>query len=357
MPFGAIGRTIGAIGSGVAGAVGRVAGFALDQIQELGTTLGPLTNLSINEPTEGYNGPLVFPHALRSLDRPLICLTAFIKEDGALDIRHIFLPIPAELSFTDSANYNELNLGAITGAALGAAQAAGGGAGSALDAASNTFNQLKSLKGENESLSSVGADVLQIIKANTETAQQASLLSRTIANPNTNVTFSGHGVRQFTFNFKMIAKDPEESNTIMRIHERFRHYTYANLKDDENNLLLSYPPTWQIRFMAPKYTATTVTEQANGVSLQEITHIPRIFSCYLTNVSTTINGEGNMYYHDNAPLSVDVSLTYQETRALTRNDIRDMENDKLGNRGIDENGNPSIRTQRQESVDDAVGNR
>ena len=39
-----------------------------------------------------------------------------------------------------------------------------------------------------------------------------------------------------------------------------------------------------------------------------------------------------------------MNITYQETRALTRNDIEDMENDQLQNRGVDPNtGNPVIQ--------------
>ena len=82
----------------------------------------------------------------------------------------------------------------------------------------------------------------------------------------------------------------------------------------------------------------------NGTTLTEMKHIPRIFSCYLTGVNTTINDQGNMYHPDNAPLSVTISITYQATRALNRKDLLDMENDQLQNRGIDENGIPTVST-------------
>ena len=198
----------------------------------------------------------------------------------------------------------------------------------------------------NQAASTTGADVLEIIAGKTKFADQASLLTRTVSNPNTNIAFKGHGIRSFTFNFTMMAKYAEEAETIRKIHNRFRRLTYANLKDDENNILLSYPPTWQVRFMAPQSSddPSNPALTANGTTLTEMKHIPRIFSCYLTNVSTTINDQGNMYHPDNAPLSVTVSITYQETRALNRKDLIDMENDQLQNRGIDENGIPTVST-------------
>ena len=48
-----------------------------------------------------------------------------------------------------------------------------------------------------------------------------------------------------------------------------------------------------------------------------------------------------MYFQDNAPLEVQIALTFTETRALNRADIEQMERDQLGDRGIDENGQPS----------------
>jgi hypothetical protein len=42
---------------------------------------------------------------------------------------------------------------------------------------------------------------------------------------------------------------------------------------------------------------------------------------------------------------VDISVSYQETRVLTRTDIDDLEADTVGaNRGIDENGVPQNTT-------------
>jgi hypothetical protein len=326
MPF-------GKIGSSLSKGFSDVKQNISDQFEEISTSF---KNIGVTGDNEGpeYTGPLVFPHALRNLDRPIICMTAFKKEGEGVQQEHIFLPIPNELAFSDAAEYNEIALGALVGAGMGAAQQ---GVESTMGSVQAAAGQMSSLK---------GADVLEIIAGKTKFADQASLLTRTVANPNTNVGFKGHGIRSFTFNFTMMAKYAEEAETIRKIHNRFRRLSYANLKNDENNILLSYPPTWQIRFMAPQSSEenSNAALTANGTTLTEMKHIPRIFSSYLTGVTTTINDQGNMYHPDNAPLSVTLSITYQETRALNRKDLIDMENDQLQNRGINENGVPTITT-------------
>jgi hypothetical protein len=323
----------GKIGSNLSKGFSEVKQNLSDQFEEISTAF---KNIGVTGDNEGpeYTGPLVFPHALRNLDRPIICMTAFKKEGEGVQQEHIFLPIPNELAFSDAAEYNEVELGALVGAGMSAAQQGIQGSMGAVKAAAAQVSSV------------TGADVLEIIAGKTKFANQASLLTRTVANPNTNVSFKGHGIRSFTFNFTMMAKYAEEAETIRKIHNRFRRLSYANLKDDANNILLSYPPTWQIRFMAPGSSddPSNSTLTANGTTLTEMKHIPRIFSCYLTGVSTTINDQGNMYHPDNAPLSVTISITYQETRALNRKDLIDMENDQLQNRGISETGIPTIST-------------
>jgi hypothetical protein len=186
------------------------------------------------------------------------------------------------------------------------------------------MSRVTSLKAEE-----VGA----IVKNANPFADQISLATRSVKNPNTNVLFKGHGIRSFSFNFKMIAKSADEAELIRQIHERFRHYSYAELVNEATGFMLAYPPVWVIRFYSP---------DGNG-GFEETSHIPRIFSCYLEGVTTNINPSSVTFYNDGAPTEVDVSLNFKETRGLTRKDIADMEQDKLKNRGIDPNtGRPTL---------------
>ena len=140
-------------------------------------------------------------------------------------------------------------------------------------------------------------------------------------NPNTNTTFGGNTIRNFQFQFKLIARSQAESEEIRKIHNKFRAFTYADSRSNAQNLILAYPPTWTIKFL--------------DTAKKENKFIPKIFSCYLTGFTSTLNPTVNMFHDDGSPLEVDISLQYQETRVLTRADIDDLEAGLLGDRGID----------------------
>ena len=75
--------------------------------------------------------------------------------------------------------------------------------------------------------------------------------------------------------------------------------------------MLQYPSLWHIEFLSPDMT--------------ELQYIPKIFSCYITGAGTTINSTDNTYRNDYSPHEVDVSVQFQESKILTRNEIEDLE--------------------------------
>ena len=54
-------------------------------------------------------------------------------------------------------------------------------------------------------------------------------------------------------------------------------------------------------------------------------YIPKIFTCYLTGFTTTINSSANTYRKDMSPYEIDVSCQFQESKVLTRNELEDLE--------------------------------
>ena len=116
----------------------------------------------------------------------------------------------------------------------------------------------------------------------------------------------------------MIPKSPTEADEIKAIHEFFRKYTYAErgrtAEQTQGNFTLKYPPIWNIDFLDM------------GFGGDPNKFIPRIFSCYLTGVQSTFNGSANAFHRDGAPLEIDMTVNYTETRELTRDDIVDTLN-------------------------------
>ena len=62
-------------------------------------------------------------------------------------------------------------------------------------------------------------------------------------------------------------------------------------------------------------------------------------------MSSTFNSTSATFHTDGSPLEVDISISYQETRALTRYDIENLANDT--NRGI--NVDTGLATTQQSS--------
>ena len=261
---------------------------------------------------------LIYPPEMRGdVERPCIMFTAHDRHfGGGVTQHHIWFPAPSGISMQDSASYGSVDIGASGAALMNTISGKGGLGGIA--------SQIKSLN--KEQLKSITAEAIPVPQKYKDVA---SLSSQQVSNPNTNTTFTSNGVRTHTMSFKMIARSADESELIRQIHSKFRYFTYASNGGDGNNITLAYPPVWTIKYM----------NMDSGV---ENKFIPRIYACYLTGVTTTMNEGGNIYFLDNAPLEVSIQLSFTETRALNRMDIEQMERDQLGDRGIDENGQPSV---------------
>lgn len=299
------------------------------QLKEISSKLTDITGGGEKVAADKNTQDLIFPIEMAGQPRPCICFTCFAKVDNKPMQLHSWFPIPSNINFSDTANYTELSLGAIGGALAGDIQSAYTQGGNAMD---GILNRMKSFRADEAAV---------IARSINPYADQIRLASRSVKNPNTNTTFNGHDIRAFSFSFKMIAKSRKESELIRQLSERFRHYSYAELVNEATGFMLAFPPVWTIRFMTP---------DENG-SFVETKSIPRIFSCYLKSVETSINADSVTFYNDGAPTTVDITLSFQETRALTRKDITEMENDKLENRGIDpDTGRPLLSTVIEEDV-------
>ena len=209
--------------------------------------------------------------------------------------------------FNDLAAYSQINMGMIS--ALGdIAKAAGnaeGGIGSMLKAAAGDAGA------QTFSGGGIGASILLPKQLGLESASKAmEFSSKQVVNPRTNTAFDGNSLRAFQFDFKMIASSESEVRTIDAIQNVLRNNTYAK-EIGGRKTMLQYPPLWNIEFLDP--------------NMQELEYIPKIFSCYMTGLTTTINTSDNTFRTDYSPHEVDISLQFQESKILTRNELEDLE--------------------------------
>ena len=233
---------------------------------------------------------------------PFIQFVAKVKEEGNYSV---FLPIPSGLTFSDNMQYSSLDLGImgnITSKAVGAAvnqsnlfSGIGAGIGAGVGTIVNQIKSTNAAAALSIATKFVGADNL---------SNAIDFGARQVIAPNTNTAFQNSGVRQFQFSFKMMPTDQKEADTISQIVRLFRQ----NMYPEANDLILTYPPVWNIKFF-------------NGHEPKENTKLPGIHSCYLIAMSAVYNSSGNMFHADGHPVETDIQLTFEETRALTFNDI------------------------------------
>ena len=220
----------------------------------------------------------------------------------------IYLPCPANIAFGDQASLSTIDLG-ISGAQL--------------NDRVNNRNNTQDVAASDVLTSAIKNAGTKLLSTFSESQTNNFLFAnRTLVNPFQNTAYQGAGIRSFTFNFKMIAESPKEAMQIKAICDRFRAGMYAktggfttDITDSLVGAALKYPPIWQIDFISHMNN--------NGMVINK--HIPKIFACYLQSFNTTFNTTSGAWHYNGAPLEVDCSITYQESRALTHNDITGME--------------------------------
>ena len=144
---------------------------------------------------------------------------------------------------------------------------------------------------------------------NTGVANALTLQNRTIINPNIRALFKGVGLREFTFQFKMIARSQLEAEVIRQIIEHFRTEMYPEALDVGGaDIGFRFPNLFEIIF------------NYKGVPNK---NMPKLMLCYLRNVSTTINPTGGAFRRDGQPNEVDLTLSFVEHRTLDKRDIKD----------------------------------
>ena len=236
--------------------------------------------------------PLKYP---TDLDNAFV--TSFSCTDNATNTKsevNILLPMPnGGLAFADGGQYSEVDLGF-----LGANQLSE-------ESKEGILKRIGTTTGD--------AGIKSILLNTIPGAGEAKLASgnKTLLAPNTNTSFTNNTVRSFTFAYKLSPRNLGESNVIKAIDDAFRELTYASNMSQAAKVLLQFPPTWRIRFLSNK----------GGDSASENDYLPKIADCYLTSYNSNFNASGNLYHADGQPTEVDISLTFQETRVQTREDI------------------------------------
>lgn len=259
---------------------------------------------------------LVFPSEFRQSAAgkpyPAICFS-YISKDRVFGEK-IFLPMPPGLEISDGMQYDAINLGQIGDLVVRSVAAAAKADNAEQAIKSSLKSGYAGLKGKIESgnaaaAAQIASNLLPVKKE--EAKQFLDFGARQVIAPNSNTAFRNSNIRTFPFKFKMVARSAADSETIKKIVNYFRVNMYPG--GNTEDLILEYPGTWRISFMT-------------GVGSSRNTWIPAVYESFLTSFNSTYNASTNMFHADDSPVEVDVSLQFQEVKALNKIHVEKLNN-------------------------------
>lgn len=212
----------------------------------------------------------------------------------------VTLYLPQALQITDAVEFSNTDLG-IAGGAVAKASGSGG------DVSSNVNSILEGLtrEGEGQKLK----DLFTSAVGQKFGTDALAISARAQTNPNTRALFKSVPLREFTFTFKMIPTSSQESTNITDIIKYFRTELYPeDIGAGEAGGGLSLGYKFPNRFK--------ITQTYNGKPVAT-----PIQPCYLKNFAASYNS-GSMAMHEDGGFSeVDITMTFMESKALTKQDI------------------------------------
>ena len=227
--------------------------------------------------------------------------------------QRVTLYLPQAITFADQADYESNvqlgTLGAGAEAAINRGQNAGAALATAVRQAQSTFTDLiyGNTGAAGEAARFAATRVANAIPGQTIGNVTASVL-RTAVNPNKRTLFRGVNIREFSFQFKMIANSQREAIEIDNIIRFFRTELYPSVVGEGQGTELigyNFPNLFDIDM---KYNNQPVATKIKPV--------------YLRNVTTTYNPSSMGWHADGKPSEVDVTLAFVEERTLNKGDVQ-----------------------------------
>ena len=244
-------------------------------------------------------------------------------EDGPVPTgEKAILHLPQGITIADKADYGTANLGMI-GAGVEA-----GAMGAQEGSMPSITSFLDSLKG------GTGKDLSKLAVAKTvgafseEAGNAITATARVTTNPNSRALFNSVPLRSFTFAFKMIPHSADEARNIQEIITFFRKELYPEeIPADLGGITFSVGYKFPNRFGIKMY-------YGSGDNIKEVG--TRIQPAYLTDMQTVYNSTSMGMHYDGNFTEVDMTLTFLESKALSRKDIID---EAFEEGIVDEDGN------------------
>ena len=224
------------------------------------------------------------------------------------------LYFPLSVVFNDDVSYGQADLGQL---GLGTAAGLNAGGGGIIGSITNAFRDttadiFKIISGDIKSTKdAVGkvaaARATQMIPMPSGVRSAITQATQVGLNPGTRLIFDKPNIRQFSFTFRLVATSRREADQIQKIITHFREQMYP-----EPIITAGIPAGYKFP------NVFKMDFSFRGGELK----IPGTLELYLRSAQATYNGSGMTFHDDGHPTEVDLTLIFQEYRALTRDDIR-----------------------------------
>ena len=241
---------------------------------------------------------------------------AFSEESVSLNTnRRISLYLPRAIQIQDTVTYqNDFQLGLIGGAIeAGLAPGGGGGIGAALGAIGNEVSGItNTILGRTDGMSEAAAGILsgkiaaKIPFIGDEAGGAVRSATGLTTNPNVRAIFKDVPIRNFSFAFQLIPTSQNEAIVIEDIIKTFRTELYPTaLRAGGVNIGYRFPNRFMIKV------------RYNRSGIAGIKFLP----VYLQSFNATYNSATGGMHSDGRFSAVDISMTFTETRAISKSDI------------------------------------
>ena len=287
----------------------------------------PITDLTANDAFEEYNRSqaaqgrgegLALIEAAKAKEEEASKQARNPRRDGATGLKTldpdnptvIRIYMPQSLVVNDDISYNQENLGTrglVATAALNNGSGIVSAIGNAVAEGLESVFNLATGQITKETANVAAARISQRIPSAGLRAAASTAL-QTGVNPGTRMIFDRANVRQFTFQFRFIATSAAEASQVENIVKSFRTEMYPETVNLAEGIPAGYkfPNLFEISF---KF-------------LNSDARFPKIQLAYLRSCQVNYNGSQMAFHADGQPTEVDMTLIFQEYRALSKQDIQ-----------------------------------
>ena len=244
----------------------------------------------------GGGGTGKFPQNVTSMRHVSIQAFKFDSQDrngkgNQTFLGSVRLPAPIEIQTQHNAQWNQESLTQPTDT--------GQGVGGGLSAG---WQGMKRIVGGGQ----------QAVADSLKVGQDANIRSGSTMNPNLELSYTQHGLRQFQFTYAFVPRNEYEAKEIQKIKKFFQMYSHAYKKEASDVVRIEFPSTFRVSF-----------NESSGSPIQSVT---QPLPCHVTDLSIIDNphgysswlkdSEGNSY-----PSMTSINITFQEYRMRLRDDF------------------------------------